>query len=166
MDAPAPNPTPPQQTTQVVPPEVSKQSMPLFLKIMIGCGCLGVLALFLVPILITFIAINPSERISEQNSRSNGSDVRAATVSVQTCITKEVSDGANPATIYSKNLCANPSYLMEQYTEETLSTDLVFSVNPTNSKICVYQGEGDGLASWDSTEGVIKQGNTGKTTCI
>src|SRR3990172_11348820 len=84
-----------------VPTTVPKKGMPLFLKIMIGCGCIAALGVPAILILIVIVAINPNARINEAKERSAQAALRSVSESVSNCITAERAKGIQSQKIFS-----------------------------------------------------------------
>lgn len=172
------NPVPIVNSQPPVPPSVSnankKNSLPWFLWFLAGCGCLGFVVVPII-IIIAIIAINPLKRINEAQERANQVIVRDVGAAIQICIDSEKAKGVEPTKIYSKEICANSDYLVQNnYYTSGKSVILKMHVNSTNTKICVWtsldipsggQDTKSKLVSWDSESEVVSEVGKGKTTC-
>lgn len=168
-----PPPPPTGQPIEPIPPapvnfgeQTPSQGMPTIIKVMIGCGAVVFLGIPAVLILIVITAINPAKRIDQANSRESSSNIRQAAAVIETCITQEGAqeESSNP---YTLQTCANPQYLKAKgYTSTDLDPAIIYLVNPTQTKICIYLGSGSNLASYDTSVGTVAQQGSAKTTCI
>ena len=99
-----------------IPPQVpnanKKNSLPWFLWVLAGCGCLGFVVVPII-IIIAIIAINPLKGINEAQERANQVIVRDVGSAIQICIDSEKAKGVEPTKIYSKEICANSDYLVQ-----------------------------------------------------
>jgi len=158
-----PETTIPQPVTPKVPNGNKKNSLPWFLWIFAGCGCLGFL---IVPLfVIAIVVINPMGKITSSLNASYTKEIESTGNSVIDCISAEKAKGVTNDKIFSLEACANKDYLFDNhYTETSILSDIRLLVSPAKSKVCAYlsyynfQTKHDILLSWDSVKGMAADG--------
>ncbi len=163
-----PRDSPPRPVTfGSVPPAVpngnKNNSLPWFLWVFAGCGCL---ALFLIPIILVFVfvASNKFTNFEDIGNSYYMEEVETTANAIKKCI--EVEKGRETITekIYSNDTCANKDYLYDShYLTVTPLSDLRILTNPLKTKICVYitfygGQEEDLVTSWNTEEGMSESG--------
>ncbi len=161
------NPVPAVNSQPPVPTTVSKKGIPLFLKLMIGCGCVAALGLPFILIMVGIIAVNPTTRINEAKEKSAQAALRSVAESVKNCIVAEKAKSTPAQQIFSTtNGCGDKNYLLSsKYQDSVVFVETTYLTDSANTKICIYTDHSGKIISWDSTVGVISAVGEGKTTC-
>ncbi len=160
-------PATPGSTQPPVPTAMPKKGMPLFLKLMIGCGCIAAFGVPFILIMIVIVAINPAAKINEAKERSSQAALRSVAESVNNCVTAEKAKGTPAKQIFSTtNGCGDKNYLLSsKYQSSVALVETTYLADSANTKICIYTDQSGKIISWDSTVGVVSAVGEGKTTC-
>lgn len=154
---------------QVVTQPIAKSSNNTCLIFAI-IGCCAAFLVIPILVVIVIVAINPAARVKQAQGLANQSNVRVASVAVNTCITQENAKGTKSTIIYSNQGCTNKTFLQtNSYLNSTdaanISTVTILS-NPSNTKVCAYTAiDASNVVSWDTSSGVVSANGQGKSTC-
>ena len=134
---------------------------------------LVVIAIIAILVLLVIVAINPIERIRDANDRNAQNEVRQGATAVTACITKELGDGVDVATVFNNTTgpCRDAATLQtNKYISNSASLgDLTFTWDATADAedVCLTHPNtaGHDNVGWAYSTGQVSNPEDGAYTC-